>query len=323
MSSKVSGVRRGAILIGLALTLVVPLVPLLPGGKDLMRIPGFDSLIGREPFWWALFAVVLLYVLAVERRPLASIGLHKPNWKTFAIGAGASGAIAVFSGVVVYYGLPLLHLHENADALKKLMAVPYWFRFAIVLRAAVVEETLFRGYGIERLRELTGSRFVAGALTLAEVGVGVLVGVGVGAATGFSYEPMSQIAEPLLSPSSGRVTPFCDMLFTGAAAQTALLPASIAALPVLSGKYAGLPVSAPRLGLAVVIVAPHEFAVEPPNCRLFPPSVIVPLQFPPDVLLATMVFFSDTVPAARKMPPPAPALLLEKVLLVTLSAPPL
>ncbi len=167
MSSKVSGVRRGAILIGLALTLVVPLVPLLPGGKDLMRIPGFDSLIGREPFWWALFAVVLLYVLAVERRPLASIGLHKPNWKTFAIGAGASGAIAVFSGVVVYYGLPLLHLHENADALKKLMAVPYWFRFAIVLRAAVVEETLFRGYGIERLRELTGSRFVAGALTLA------------------------------------------------------------------------------------------------------------------------------------------------------------
>ena len=46
-------------------------------------------------------------------------------------------------------------------------ALPYGLRFMIVLRAGVVEEILFRGYGIERLRELTGNKFLAGAITLA------------------------------------------------------------------------------------------------------------------------------------------------------------
>jgi|KBSMisStaDraftv2_1062788.scaffolds.fasta_scaffold316459_3 membrane protease YdiL (CAAX protease family) len=34
-------------------------------------------------------------------------------------------------------------------------------------RAAVAEEFLFRGYGLERLQELTGSKWIAGLLTLA------------------------------------------------------------------------------------------------------------------------------------------------------------
>jgi len=167
MQTNVSNARRITILIGLALTLIIPLVPLVPGGRDLMHIPGSDPLMGREPFWWGLFAIVLLYILVVERKSLASIGLHRPNWKTFSVGVGAAAVIGGFVGLVVTFGFPLLHLHQNADAIKKLTDMPYWFRFAIVVRAAVMEETLFRGYGIERLQELTGSRFIAGALTLA------------------------------------------------------------------------------------------------------------------------------------------------------------
>jgi membrane protease YdiL (CAAX protease family) len=48
-----------------------------------------------------------------------------------------------------------------------LLHAPFWLRLLVVTRAAVIEETLFRGYGIERLQELTGNRWIAGGVTLA------------------------------------------------------------------------------------------------------------------------------------------------------------
>ena len=55
------------------------------------------------------------------------------------------------------------------------MATPFWWRLASVIRAAVGEEILFRGYAIERGRELAGSRTAAAFLswlvfTLAHIG---------------------------------------------------------------------------------------------------------------------------------------------------------
>jgi membrane protease YdiL (CAAX protease family) len=105
--------------------------------------------------------------MIVERRPLSSIGWNKISWRTFAIGAAGAVAVMAFAGAVVVFGLPLLHLQQNGEALKQMAALPYGLRFAIVLRAGIVEEILFRGYGIERLRELIGNKYVAGAITLA------------------------------------------------------------------------------------------------------------------------------------------------------------
>ena len=167
MPNNIFSARRVTILIGLALTLILPLVPLLPGGRELLSVPGLDPLIGREPFWWTLATIVLLYVLVIERKPLTSIGLRKINWKTIVFGVVTAAVILGCVGSMIYFGFPLLHLKQNAGALQKMLSLPYWCRFIIVLRAAVVEEILFRGYGIERLQELTGNRFVAGALTLA------------------------------------------------------------------------------------------------------------------------------------------------------------
>ena len=58
-----------------------------------------------------------------------------------------------------------------------------------------------------------------------DVGVSVGVGVGVEGRDCASYAPMSQCAP------CGRVRPFCEVLFTGAAAQTVSSPVSIATLP--------------------------------------------------------------------------------------------
>src|SRR5882724_8504353 len=91
--------RRTVILIGLALALVVPL---LGPTRFLPAVAEFDPLHVREWFWWALLALVLLYVTIVERRPLASIGLKRPTWKTFVFGLVA-GLVAAFGIGAIYY----------------------------------------------------------------------------------------------------------------------------------------------------------------------------------------------------------------------------
>jgi membrane protease YdiL (CAAX protease family) len=156
--------RRVVILIGLALALVVPL---LPGRQLVEHIPGLSPLLGREVFAWGLTAIVLLYVLVIEHRPLSSIGLRGPTWKTFAFGIGTGVFTLVVIGGVMQFLLVLLHLTRNASALQTIVNTPYWYRVLLVTRAAVTEEILFRGYGIERIEELTGNKYLAGLITLA------------------------------------------------------------------------------------------------------------------------------------------------------------
>jgi membrane protease YdiL (CAAX protease family) len=158
------GSRRITTLIGLVLALVVPL---LGPSRLAEHVHGVPPLLGREAVWWGLAAAVLLWVVVVERRPLSSIGFKRPTWRTpvFAIVAAVATFVLVGGGMqllVKYY-----HLTQNREALGSLLATPWLYRLALVTRAAVVEETLFRGYGIERLQELTGSRIVAAVVTLA------------------------------------------------------------------------------------------------------------------------------------------------------------
>jgi membrane protease YdiL (CAAX protease family) len=175
MLNEISSARRITILIGLALALVLPLVlPYLGLQEYAEHTLELGPLIGREVIWWGLVAVLLLYILIVERRTLASIGLHKPDWKTFAFGVGGAVVMLVGVAALINIALPLLHLQRNADALQKIMDTPYWYRVVLVFRAAIAEEILFRGYGIERIQELTGSRFIAGAVTLAAFTLGHL-----------------------------------------------------------------------------------------------------------------------------------------------------
>jgi membrane protease YdiL (CAAX protease family) len=49
---------------------------------------------------------------------------------------------------------------------RMILSKPYWFRVVLVLRAAVVEEIVFRGYMIEKVRQLSGSGFLAVAVSV-------------------------------------------------------------------------------------------------------------------------------------------------------------
>ncbi|HEY7887444.1 MAG TPA: type II CAAX endopeptidase family protein [Steroidobacteraceae bacterium] len=136
----------------------------LPVGSWVHDDAGVAHRLGFELIVWAWVVGILLYVARVERRPLSSIGFRAVGWK--------DGIIAVLAGILILAGLavvllvvfPALHWSESSQ-LASLSALPYWLNVLIVVRAAVSEEILFRGYPMERLEELTGSRAVAAVVT--------------------------------------------------------------------------------------------------------------------------------------------------------------
>src|SRR5271156_2175614 len=154
------------------LTVIVLLVSLASAGVLLAKIQNeFASLghfFGYELIWWVLVALLVSYVRWVERRPLSSIGFTKPGSRNVLIGVAAG--IVLLAGLAGIYLviLPVLHFKEDprvTQVMNLMLAKPRWWRLILILRGAIAEEILFRGYAIERLKELTGSLSIAGILS--------------------------------------------------------------------------------------------------------------------------------------------------------------
>lgn len=165
---------RITLVVGILFLLIATFAPLGGWGQHLLgRELGPNW--SREILWWVLTFGLYAHVLVVERRALSSIGLHRPRLADLVL-AVIAGVLLVGGTVVIYNVLfPLLHLQINMKEVGTLMHTPFWYRVMLVTRAAVAEETLFRGYPIERLKEWSGSRVLAGvagwaAFTYAHLG---------------------------------------------------------------------------------------------------------------------------------------------------------
>ena len=148
-------------LVGLALALGIACLPI--GDWD-HEFAGIGHLIGNEAIWWIYVAAILLYVRKIERRLLSSIGFRTPGIRNIALGACAGLLITAVLGAMYFVVLPAFHLNDSVASTSNagaLMATPFWWRFISTIRAAVTEEVLFRGYAMERIEELSGSRIVA------------------------------------------------------------------------------------------------------------------------------------------------------------------
>lgn len=151
--------------IPMAIALVVALaIPALPISRWESEFAGVGHLVAYEVIWWILTLSVLIYVRDVEGRSLNSIGFRKVHVRDVLTGLGA--ALLMLAGIAgIYLGLlPALHISESQQ-LSQLLATPLWWRLISVIRAAIAEEVLFRGFGIERGRELFGSMRIASTLS--------------------------------------------------------------------------------------------------------------------------------------------------------------
>lgn len=136
----------------------------LPFGTWDHSLASLANMVANEFVTWALVAALLLYVTRIERRPLASIGFMRPRLADIGIAVATGVAIVAMLAVLYLVVFPRLGWDESQQ-FGPLLAVPFWLRLAVVVRAAVCEEIIFRGYALERTKELTGSRAVAGLFT--------------------------------------------------------------------------------------------------------------------------------------------------------------
>jgi membrane protease YdiL (CAAX protease family) len=145
--------------IGLVLTFGLPELGLV---RLIFADTAIGMRIGREVTWIAFGALMLFWVMRVERLPLSSIGLRKPNWGT--LGWGLATAVALLATVMLTFAViaPALSLKQNMTTTAGLVQVPLWLLLLTPLVAGVTEEILYRGYAIERLTFLTGRRWLAG-----------------------------------------------------------------------------------------------------------------------------------------------------------------
>jgi uncharacterized protein len=143
-----------AALCGLAGALALGVLPI---STWLIHGDSIGSLLAREGFWWCSALAILLWLTLIERLPLRSIGFRLPTWKSVVWGVLA--AIALTGILVLEFSVIVPLLHLNTDSIlagqRAILSTPYWYRILLVLRAAVVEEILFRGYLIEKVRQLS------------------------------------------------------------------------------------------------------------------------------------------------------------------------
>lgn len=154
---------RAALLLSTITILVIVQLP-IPG----WLAPGdsLAALLQGEGIFWALTLLIVLYVLFVEKRPLTSIGLVRPTWKTFAFGLLGAVVMVVGAFLIYEYLFPALGLQPNQGQMTHVQRLPLWFQCMVLVRAPVFEEIFYRGFAVERLSEILRLRWLAALTSL-------------------------------------------------------------------------------------------------------------------------------------------------------------
>jgi membrane protease YdiL (CAAX protease family) len=149
-------------LVGLVVALILPSILIYSFPQ---RMDFFSQTIIKECILWTLAAAVLSIVVYWEKQPLSSIGLIKPTWKSLRLGIVSFIALSIVYGLVALLQ-QILGISGVEPGMTRLLTLPLWLRLLLVFRAAVVEEILYRGYPIERIAWLSGSRLLGAMITL-------------------------------------------------------------------------------------------------------------------------------------------------------------
>ncbi|MDE1938585.1 MAG: CPBP family intramembrane metalloprotease [Alphaproteobacteria bacterium] len=123
---------------------------------------------------WINLAVLIAVVILAERQSLTSIGLRSLRWWTIPLGLLAGVVITALAGVLVR----ALGVSTDQHLATFLQSLPFSVRLLLVVTAGVFEETLYRGYALERLASAFNSKWVAAAVTVAFFTLGHVPAVG-------------------------------------------------------------------------------------------------------------------------------------------------
>lgn len=161
---------------------IKPLIGLIAflGFPFVIQLLPLNLMLG-EAGMWILLVLIVVWIHFVEKRTIASIGWKKVTLKTVLAGIGLGVVLFMLFGVLTM-AIQMLGLELNRETAELIAGQPFPVLLLIALRAAVVEEVLYRGFAFERLFDLTKSRWLSALIpviifTLAHLswGVGHLV----------------------------------------------------------------------------------------------------------------------------------------------------
>ena len=118
-----------------------------------------------ELAFWVLLLVMILWIYFVEKRTITSIGWKKLTVKTTFVAIGLGFVLFIVFGISNVV-IQAIGLELNQEVAQMIAGKSIPVLFLLVLRAAVVEEVLYRAYAFERINELTNSKWVAGLVPL-------------------------------------------------------------------------------------------------------------------------------------------------------------
>ena len=110
---------------------------------------------------WLLLLLIILWIYFVEKKTITSIGWKKLTIKTILSGIGIGMIFFILLGLS-NFAIQALGLELNQSKGNLFTNQSIYVLLLIALRAAFVEEVLYRGYAFERIYDLTKSKFFAG-----------------------------------------------------------------------------------------------------------------------------------------------------------------
>ena len=116
---------------------------------------------------WALLGIIVCVVIFWEKQTLASMGLRPFRWASVVWGFGLAAATMCVVMPLLIWALRSAGIPGFEEGIARAMVLPLGIRIFAVFTAGIVEDGLFLGYAFTRLTLLTGSRWIAGCVSVA------------------------------------------------------------------------------------------------------------------------------------------------------------
>lgn len=150
-------------LVGLGVALFGAAILLTPAQKLLGSPERLSTRMFELLFLWALAGLVVAILLWWEGLPLSSIGLRLRG-RSVLFGLLLATVFVFLVSPFLAWMIGAMGLSGFERGLAKMADMPLWFLLLAAVMAGVVEETVYRGYAIERLAAVLGSYWWAGLI---------------------------------------------------------------------------------------------------------------------------------------------------------------
>ena len=113
---------------------------------------------------WVALALLIVFIVGVERLPLLSIGIRKPGWKDLLL-----SVVLTLLSILVSISLSLLvntrQLSAHTQTAQIINTLSWPEKIHLIVQNAPVEEIFFRGFLIERVITATRRPWIGGVVS--------------------------------------------------------------------------------------------------------------------------------------------------------------